>query len=51
MDEKTTVSGRSSSTLWNCRRIMTDKWLKLGEDTYNAPYPKEQLTYDACKIF
>ena len=40
MDEKMNVLGRNSTILWNCRRIMTEKWLKLGEDEYNAPYPR-----------
>ena len=40
IDEKMNVFGRNCMTLWNCRRIMTGKWLKIGEDEYDAPYPR-----------
>ena len=40
MDEKLNPFGRNSMTLWKCRRVMTDKWLNMGEDEYDAPYPR-----------
>ena len=50
MDEKMNPFGRNSMTLWKCRRVMTGKWLTMGEDEYEAPYPKMFSAVKGIKV-